>query len=272
MAILIAILLVSLIALLIHEFLTTGTIERRSITSAILIAASVCIGSVKLISMWRGERRMVKFPYRERYAEIIGNAFSDDPKLEKRLFSAIDAFRSYNFAKSIKILNSLFPDAKCADERFCILFFSARCYYFGKYYDTAAKLYEKAFDIKESSAVASNLGLCYDEMGDADKAVAWYSTAITLEPDNAHAYNNMGYFYMNNGEYEKALEFILKAIEIKYNFEEALSNATICYAMLGDKENYEKYLRTAIANGSVKEEIVNYLTSLDAPVLEQERK
>lgn len=264
---LIVILSVVMALMLVFEYRSTGTVAKASITRAVIIAVSMLLATVKIALQPRTKRKNVALPYRDHFAEVIGNAFSSDEKLEKRLFSAIDAYRSYNFAKAIKILNSLFPYAKTTDERFCILFFSAKCYYHGRYYDTAVKLYEKAFELKESGSVASNLTLCYDMLGDGDSAIEWGKNAISLEPESAYAYNNMASVLMTKGEYQAALEYLTKAVSLKINFEEALCNAAICYAMTNDRANYEKHLTLAAQQGVSKEEVINYLVSLDAPVL-----
>ena len=267
---LIAILLAAMVVILVVEYRSMGALSTSSITRAVIIFASVLLAAFKLISMSSAKRKIAKLPYRDHYAEIIGNAFSDDKKLEKRLFSAIDAYRSLNFAKAIKILNALFPNAENNEDIFCILFFSAKCYYQSRYYDTAVKLYTKAFELKKSAPVASNLGLCYGFLGDGDKALEWCKKAITVDPNDAYAYNNLGYALMEKGEYSQAVDHFLKAVTIKMNFEDALCNATVCYAMLGDKLNYEKYLTLSVQHGASREEITEYLKTLNAPVLSRE--
>ena len=206
MLVLVAVLLAVLIALLIAEYVTTGTLAKNSVIRAALIGLSLAAIAYKWLTVLNAKRKNADFPYRENYADVIGNAFSDDKRLEKRLFAALAAFRSRNFARAIKMLNQLFPEAKTPDERFSILFFSARAYFLSGYLDVAARIYEKCFEIKKSAAAASNLGLCYDGLGEDQKAEKWYNTAIELEPDNAYANNNMGHLYMMRCEYGKALE------------------------------------------------------------------
>lgn len=57
-------------------------------------------------------------------------------------------------------------------------------------------------------------GDCYKAVGDHNRAIEEYETAIMLNPDNFAALNNMGNAYMELSRVDKSVESFLRAIEI----------------------------------------------------------
>ena len=51
---------------------------------------------------------------------------------------------------------------------------------------------------------ASTRGLVRDKMGQLDAAIADFSMAVELEPDNAIYVHNRGYCYRNKGDFAQA--------------------------------------------------------------------
>ena len=68
------------------------------------------------------------------------------------------------------------------------------------------------------------MGLQAGRAGDYDRAVAEFSEAIRLKPDNARAYYNRGQAYRHRGDYGKALTDYGEAIRLKPDLMEAYNN------------------------------------------------
>ena len=68
----------------------------------------------------------------------------------------------------------------------------------------------------------NNIGGVYDNLGDYDKALEYYSKALAIcekvlgpeHPSTATAYDNIGGIYYSQGDYDKALEYFSKALVI----------------------------------------------------------
>lgn len=74
-----------------------------------------------------------------------------------------------------------------------------------------------------------NFAMMLEQMGEA---VATYSRAIELGPNNAAAYNNRGVAYAKNGAFGSAIKNFNKAINLKPNYEKAYSNRGNAYGEL----------------------------------------
>jgi len=82
--------------------------------------------------------------------------------------------------------------------------------------DTAIADFTKAIKLKPDDAKAyNNRGLAYDEKGLYDQAIADYTEAIKLKQDVAVAYNNRGLAYSGTMLYDQAVADYTKAIELK---------------------------------------------------------
>ncbi len=79
------------------------------------------------------------------------------------------------------------------------------------------------------------LGLMYTD-STPEQAIADYTEAIELDPDNAMAYNNRGLVYYNLGDLEQAIRDYTKAIELDSKFALAYSNRGFAYYHSGDLE------------------------------------
>ena len=52
----------------------------------------------------------------------------------------------------------------------------------------------------------NNMGNAYKEIGDFDRAIECYNSAISLKPDYASAHYNLGIVYQKKDDYRTALE------------------------------------------------------------------
>jgi tetratricopeptide (TPR) repeat protein len=73
-------------------------------------------------------------------------------------------------------------------------------------YEQAIADYSKAIELDPDDATAySNRGSAYKESGDLEQAIADYNKAIELDPDDGTVYNNRGNAYVDIGELEDAI-------------------------------------------------------------------
>ncbi len=85
--------------------------------------------------------------------------------------------------------------------------------------DTVANTQRLAF-------IANNVGIVYNRLGNADKALEYYNKSLNLKSrlnDSlavANALNNIGLIYSNKREFEKARKYYEKSLEIKKKFKD----------------------------------------------------
>jgi tetratricopeptide (TPR) repeat protein len=135
----------------------------------------------------------------------------------------------------------------------------------GRYEEALAK-YDAARKIKDCSTLASNMGLCCYRLGNFNQALDYYEEAIQLDSKNAYAYNNLSTLYFAAGDYESALGAAEDAISCNEKMPQALSTAAICAKLMGDEELYATYYRRAVAAGYDGDKIKRVIQKLDANV------
>lgn len=261
---LIIVLSIAVIGLLVYEFITTKKLESDSVFKALVILAGAALTLGKIYT--KNHIKRTPDVYRNVYKDLIGDAFSDGSKQSKTFFRALDLYNDDAYSKALGLLGSIPKEGLPLKDRFALSVFTALCYDDMRQYARAAEEYEKAWDLRENSTVASNLGLCYQHLGQDENAIAAYENAISIDPENAYPYNNLAQLYIRQEEYEQALEYAEKATAIRSNFHQAYSAQAVCHAMLGNQELYEKALRRAVANGSDRESIEEYVRSLGAEI------
>ena len=220
--------------------------ETNNFFRGILIIAAAVIG------MFKSPRRTVsnkKVAYQKAYAEHIQGAFEHDSKLEKAFYNAIHLYNCNKPAATLAKLEKLRKECRHTADIRAVTVFMALCYDDMGLYNQAVEFYKAALAIRGNSSLYSNMGLCYQHLGDVESAKDCYNQAISLDPKNSFAYNNLSATYFRQAEYEQALEYAKKALEADNNMPQALSTASICYGLLEDAENYQKYYRLAVANG-----------------------
>ncbi len=81
------------------------------------------------------------------------------------------------------------------------------------------------------------LGILFDQMGEFDKAIACFTQAIKINPNNGNNYYNRGVAYGHMGDWDNAIADYTKAIELNPNDSEAYGNRAMAYL---DKKDYNK--------------------------------
>ncbi|MDR0569102.1 MAG: tetratricopeptide repeat protein [Spirochaetaceae bacterium] len=91
-------------------------------------------------------------------------------------------------------------------------------------YDKAIAEFTQAIQLKPDDAVYyNNRGVAYDKKGEYDKAIANYTQAINLKPDNADYYNNRGQAYLWEKDWQKADADFAMAKKLGYKWDNAIS-------------------------------------------------
>ena len=111
--------------------------------------------------------------------------------------------------------------------------------------DKAIEAFRTAVSLDDENAQTHNhLGLVYLSLRLNDLAVKAFREAIRVEPDNPTFYNNLGYAYDIEDEFEEALKAYHGAIEIDAEFQDAYYNLAAAYHARGKLEvaieNYQR--------------------------------
>lgn len=248
----------STFALLYYQAFVTHDLTSSNLTRGLLILAGL------ILAMFRGprRRRATKADYKAAYGHLIGSAFSDDPKLEKLLFKALDDFNNSRYPAALKKLEELRVASPKSADRFTVIVFSALCHSRMGNFEEAIRLYSSALTIREHSTVSSNMGNCYLELGKTEEALECFHRALRADNTNSNALNNIAQLYIQLGEYEDALAYAEAALEINEKMPQALNAMAICYAMLDYDEESENYFRRAVACGSDGKSLRAYINNL----------
>ena len=249
------------LALLAYQFFIEKHLETKDVFRAVVIM----LGAV--LSMLRKPKQKVvnpKITYEKAYGEHIQQAFHDSPKLEKQLYSAIHFYNRNQPDKAMKLLKVLRKECQRTNELRAVSIFSGLCLDDMQLYEQAIEQYQAAANMGNTSMLQSNMGLCYQRLGNFQEAERRYDQAIQLDPKNTYAVNNLSALYFRNGDYDHALDTAMEAIAIDGTMRQALTTAAICCGVLGYQEEYEQYYRQAVANGADGNVIKEIIKKLDA--------
>lgn len=248
-----------MIGALIWQF-SAGEMTTRTLIRAILVLAGIVLSLLKLSSQRTPARK--KQAYANAYKDLIGNAFAENPALEKKLYRAIDDYNSGKFSRGAKRLEAMYFNCENNAQRFAVKAFSGLCYGELKDYPNAISQYNAALNLRENSTVASNLGLCYTSVGDFRSAQECYLRAARADSGNPYPLNNLAQLLIKQGDYEAALPYALEAIQRKQDMPQALNAAAICYAMADNDEEYQRYFHRAVSAGSNPKTLKAYIEQL----------
>ncbi len=252
--------------------LVMGILEGRQEVSFWLKGGLVIVSlTAAFIASLTGERTRKnlgskKNLYHAHYGKFIGRAFETDAKAEKQFIKAVDCYAQDKPADGLPILKKLYDQCQTQDDRYAVVTFMALCLNDMQVYQKAIEMYAFSLRIKANSTIASNLGLCYERIGDYASAMDAYKQAIAIDPDNAFAHNNMAVVLIRQSNYEEALQYAGRAVRINQRMPQALNSMTVCHYMLGNMDEYQKYYRQAVSAGVDGDKLKSYLKSLDATV------
>lgn len=261
-----ALLAAAIVGLLAFDYLPDKAIDKESLTRAGLLLAGLVLSVVKLSTRTSRKAANKKALYEKSYSEYIQNVFSQDKKLEKLFYEALDDYNRNQPAAGAAKLEKLMGNCVNRNDRYAVTVFLALCLGDMQLYDKAVEQYRSAVAMKPNSSLYSNMALALERLGREDEAFAAYQQSLHLNPKNHTAWNNMAQNRMRNGYYEEAIEFATKAVETNPNFSPALTALAVCSYMLGDMEAYEHYYRRAVSNGAKGDKIKAYIASLNAEI------
>lgn len=130
-------------------------------------------------------------------------------------------------------------------------------------FDEAVLWFQQALALSEQSKsvtarTLTNMGLCYVELGQPDKALQMFQRAETLAAESGDAADHqislgrIGDWYQNRGNYQRALSYYEQALAITRRTNDAywsanwLHNLTETSIQIGDLKRAEDYNREAI--------------------------
>ncbi|MBQ8236867.1 MAG: tetratricopeptide repeat protein [Oscillospiraceae bacterium] len=258
--ILVGLVAAGVIGLLCYQGFVTQELTSSNLMRAILILAGL------ILALFRSprKRRVSQSGYKAAYGHLIGSAFADAPKLEKKFYAVLADFNNSRYPAALQKLEQLRLESPRAADRFAVHTFTGLCYDRLARYEDAISQYAAALSIREHSTVASNMGSCYLNLGRTNVALECFFRAVRADNRNPNAYNNIAQLYIQLGEYEDAIEYAEQALAINAKMPQALNAMAICWAMLDDDEQSDAYFRRAVANGSDGKVLRNYINNLKA--------
>jgi len=104
---------------------------------------------------------------------------------------------------------------------------------FNEYLEKAKGTKAEKFYLDFIVEIFSDMGTCYRETGDYEKAIGFYTQAILINPKNAATHNNIAVCYIEKDEFLKAAQHFKAAIDLNANPESGIArkNLTILLQM-----------------------------------------
>jgi len=94
--------------------------------------------------------------------------------------------------------------------------------------------------------VHSNLGLAYASVGEKEKALQHYQTAVQINPRDAEAYLNLGSFWLHEKNFEESLRQSRRALEIRQDSDKAHNNIGVALLYQGKRDEAVTYFQKAL--------------------------
>ena len=255
--ILYGLLILAAIGLLCYYAFWLKDLSPANIIKCVLICAGAILGMVR--SRDRRTPANKKATYQKAYGEFIRDAFTGEPKLENRLYNAINDYNLNKPSAAIPKLEKLRKQCQRTADIYAVTVFLGLCHDDMGTVEEAIRHYRDASAIRMNTTISSNLGLAYQRIGKFEEAEAAYRQALTLDPDNTYALNNLAVLYFRRGEYKESLALSRQVLKKDASMVQALSNAALCCALTGRDEDYKAYYRRAVSNGYDGRKIKAYL-------------
>lgn len=101
--------------------------------------------------------------------------------------------------------------------------------------DRGIKIFEELLSIDPNNAEAYNqIGYYYGYRGDYDKAMEYLKRYQFIAVDNANPFDSLGEVQAYSGRYNEAIENLNRALAIKPDFVESIAHLAVAYEGLGD--------------------------------------
>lgn len=133
----------------------------------------------------------------------------------------------------------------------------ADIYYDIENLDNAIDYYSLALkEDSENPKLFSRLAMSYWEKDEIEKAIIFYSKAIELDSTYDIAYNNLGVVFLDGlGDAQRAMEYFKTALEINPNYVLANFNLARSHEVLNEKIQAAKQYQKALNLNKIKEEL-----------------
>jgi tetratricopeptide (TPR) repeat protein len=106
-----------------------------------------------------------------------------------------------------------------------------------KDYKSAAFLFEKVIELDPHPVSFYNLGLAYQYLNEAEKAIVCYDKALDLCHNYPDALNNLALIYKSKKEYQKAEDYFIKIVDLDNSNAKAWNNLANLFL---ETEKYDK--------------------------------
>ena len=103
-----------------------------------------------------------------------------------------------------------------------------------KKFNDAYALYAQALQRDpKNDKVLTSLGICSLELKDSERGLAWIDQALTINPNNAMAWEKKGELVMAQGKLQDSIPFFEKSMALDGNMNAARLNLALIYERLG---------------------------------------
>lgn len=141
----------------------------------------------------------------------------------------------WNLFKNIALMVSIILLSGCMQKRVQDYTMIALGYRHMGEYDKAIEFYTSAIDLNPKAAeIYNDRGLVFAAKKNYDQAISDYNRAIEINPNLHAAFNNRGIAYSEKGDQQKAISDFNRAIEIKKDYALAYLNRGLAYYRSGD--------------------------------------
>ena len=238
-----------LLILLALLFLLDPPDSPRTLSKAAYVAIGLAVGLGRVLFTQRQQKNETEARYRHSYQEFIEGAFADERAQEQKLFQAIRAYNDSQYDAALKTLSALREKCRNDRDRYAVTVFEALCRYDMQQYEEALEKYLEALRLRPSCTLFSNLGLCYQRMGNLRRAEEYYRQAIELDSEKPTPHINLAFLCFRMGRGKEGREHAQRALDIAPLEPKALKAMTLCCYLDGDMEAYQDYYARAVANG-----------------------
>lgn len=213
-------------------------------------------GLSTIFKLYKPKKRHSLQFYELRYDDIIGNAFAEQPKHRKKLLKAIRIYNQNKFLKAIKQLEHLKKYCQKVKDHYVVHLFIALCYTDAQLVAQAIAVYQHMISKNFSDTIVySNLGHIQLSIGKYEDAIRNFEYALSMDRNNAQAYNNLASAYFDMDDLDSAVIYAQKALAINGKMHQAATLLTIIYAIKNDRENFDKYFHIAVSSGQNAKEL-----------------
>jgi len=180
-------------------------------------------------------------------------------QMKKNLEAATEKIRELDYDGALEILKrALAADAKNVNA----LYLTGLSYAKKKKYPEAKEALEQVTALTPDFAPAHfQLGVCFQQQGDAEKALAQYREVMRLDPTNLDNYFNATLILVQLNQPTEALENCLKILQARPDDPDVNEMAGQCQLQLGDYPKALAYFEKALASSKdeVKKKLLNEL-------------